>query len=396
MAEEKKPKNAQPDNSSFQHDRVKRVLRILTTLQRFSDENHPITQAEIRSRIEAEWGKEAAYMNPQSLSRILNDMIHEMNTEHYLIGNTRSNDEAMIKSKSEDSKRIGRLMYNHPFSYKELDNVIDAVKSFDDIGDSEKKSLIVKLANLSSNYYKSKWVESYNNISTSIKEDTFAGTIEPSKKSVRETHFYDQETTTSNLKEIRKAIEWEPMKRKIQFYYTFYNADAQRVEKRDKENKPKRYVVTPFRIIKYNGRPYLVCCKDGETEAGIYRVDLMEYVSVLENEKGIPVSEVKNLHKNWLDKDSMSQRLNMHFGETVEVTMEVPAGNYTFIHDWFGDSYSVSFEHDGKALVKVRTNPSAMADWAMQYSSVVTVIGPKEVTDLIKEKLTSAYERYKC
>ena len=396
MTKEQKTEKKQPDNGSYQHDRIKRVLRILTTLKRFSDENHPVTQMKIREQIEKEWGEEFAGMNPQSLSRILKEMIEEMNTKHYVINNARSYENVMIKPQSETGKRMGRLIFNHPFSYKELDTVIDAVLSFDDIMDSEKKDLVIKLANLSSDYYKAKWVNADNRVTSEVRKDEFRGVLNNAQKAIRETHFYDQNEVVRNMKLIRKALERKPMRRKISFFYAIYNASAQLAVKRDKDNKPKKYVVTPYRIIKYNGRPYMVCCKDGEVEAGIYRVDLMVNINVLEDQRGIPESQVKNLHKDWLEKGSMSQRLNMHYGDAVEVTMEVPAGNYTFVHDWFGDNYRVAIEYNGKAQVKVRTNPRAMADWAMQYSDIVTVLGPKEVTDMIKEKLTSACERYKC
>lgn len=40
-----------------------------------------------------------------------------------------------------------------------------------------------------------------------------------------------------------------------------------------------RYVVNPYYIIMYNGKPYLICATEPHDDVAIYRIDLMSEIT---------------------------------------------------------------------------------------------------------------------
>jgi hypothetical protein len=95
----------------------------------------------------------------------------------------------------------------------------------------------------------------------------------------------------------------------------------------------------------------------------------------------------------------MAEHLNMAYDEPREIRIRIRNDDYTVLHDWFGDHYekiAVDGEDDkGNKydLVKVKTSPSMMVHWAMQYGTRVEIMDD-EIREQIRKTLKEMEKQY--
>jgi hypothetical protein len=68
--------------------------------------------------------------------------------------------------------------------------------------------------------------------------------------------------------------------------------------------------------------------------------------------------------------------------------------NYTFIHDSFGDDYTVVKKEEDGDIIRVHCSVYGIVNWAVQYGDFVEVISPDTVVDEIKKKVETLRNRY--
>lgn len=184
----------------------------------------------------------------------------------------------------------------------------------------------------------------------------------------------------------------------------------------------KQYL-SPYYLVAYSGRYYLLCAyetpgkRDARHQMYILRVDLMTNVELPGYErnhnkkKGIPVTpklKVENLPPVWNDEFQISH-LNMTYGQPIRIKLRISTVStdektgkqkklpYTFLHDWFGNTYrrlGPDPENENYDLIQVRCPAFAMENWAMQYSDRVEVLEPAEVRNRIKRKVKALNKKY--
>ena len=78
------------------------------------------------------------------------------------------------------------------------------------------------------------------------------------------------------------------------------------------------------------------------------------------------------------------------------IELEIDEGVVDQVVDWFGKDvrFRRSGDNDSKFLATVRSSPTAMVFWAMQYAAYVTVLSPASVRDKVAENLRKAAEKY--
>ena len=81
----------------------------------------------------------------------------------------------------------------------------------------------------------------------------------------------------------------------------------------------------------------------------------------------------------------------MKIKKTSKTNNEV---NYTFLHDSFGDNYTVVKKEEDGDIVRVRCSEYGIINWAVQYGDFVEVISPDSVIDGIKKKIETLREKY--
>lgn len=437
-SEEKTNKKPKPDNSNADYDTVKRALDILKILKEEtdseSDSENAMSLGELREKLKAKEDNG----NAKTISSTVDRVLMAVNPEYYdedlkneykvifegyeedpirirmAVRNLKQKKAAyrrkMKKEKPEISdeelkegmpkldleldesdeenvdqsekyeallKRvppITNLRYVHDFSFDELDTIINALYFSKTVNEEERDRLIYKLAKLSSKRYQKKWF-SENNDRPVIK-NIFQGIVNNNDASRTE--------LKKNIALIQSAID---EKVKIQFIMNVYNAERELVPSwTDKKGKAILRKVTPYHILVYNDRYYMLANYERYSNLSIWRIDLMSNVKLLE-EAGRPKQEIKGMTNTWSGQEYMEQHLNMFYDDPVKVTLKVPNDHYTMMVDWFGNSFvkwkAIDEKYD---MVFVTCSEAAMINWAMQYSDVVEVLGPSDVQDAIEKR----------
>ncbi len=437
-SKEKMNKKSKPDNSNADYDTVKRALDILKILKEEtdseSDSENAMSLGELREKLK----KKEDNGNAKTISGTVDRVLMAVNPEYYdedlkneykvifdgyeedpirirtAVRNLKQKKAAyrrkMKKEKPEISdeelkegmpeldleldesdednvdlsekydalmKRVPpvtNLRYVHDFSFDELDTIINALYFSKTVTEEERDRLIYKLAKLSSKRYQKKWF-SENNDRPVIK-NIFQGIVNNNDASRTE--------LKKNIALIQSAID---EKVKIQFIMNVYNAERELVPaKTDNKGKAILRKVTPYHILVYNDRYYMLANYERYSNLSIWRIDLMSNVKLLE-EAGRPKQEIKGMTNTWNGQEYMEQHLNMFYDDPVKVTLKVPNDHYTMMVDWFGNSFvkwrAIDEKYD---MVFVTCSEAAMINWAMQYSDVVEVLGPSDVQYAIEKR----------
>ena len=437
-SEEKTNKKPKPDNSNADYDTVKRALDILKILKEETDSESDSENAMSLGKLREKLKEKEDNGNAKTISSTVDRVLMAVNPEYYdedlkneykvifdgyeedpirirtAIRNWKQKKAAyrrkMKKEKPEISdeelkkgmpkldlkleeddednvdqsekydellKRVPpvtNLRYVHDFSFDELDTIINALYFSKTVNEEERDRLIYKLAKLSSKRYQKKWF-SENNDRPVIK-NIFQGIVNNNDASRTE--------LKKNIALIQSAID---EKVKIQFIMNVYNAERELVPSwTDKKGKAILRKVTPYHILVYNDRYYMLANYERYSNLSIWRIDLMSNVKLLE-EAGRPKQEIKGMTNTWNGQEYMEQHLNMFYDDPVKVTLKVPNDHYTMMVDWFGNSFvkwrAIDEKYD---MVFVACSEQAMINWAMQYSDVVEVLGPSDVQDAIEKR----------
>lgn len=402
-----------------------KCYRILEYLKKHTDSEHRTTQAKLRSvpELREYIGDKGAFndavnamanaMNmkehepkPQEEWRLVFDAFTQQYGEHR---NEDEDDEALpywkVQDKDTDIEELAwamnderrpvkNLYYQHPFSYDEVNAIIEGLRFSKMLDTKTANALVQKVEDHLTNKF---YVKSAKNICT-IYEPSLA----------------DKETLRENLLVIQKAIDHRVQ---IAFFFCAYDHN-----KKLRKLRAEKDVLSPYYLVANSGRYYLLACMEwnnrGETERkmSIWRVDLMRDIEIPEfdekqGKKGIPSlkkSGVKNLPEQWNEKFALSH-LNMAFDEPVMITLRINSPkeegfpelhrrpDYTFLHDWFGDTFQyvgTDREDTEYDIVRVRCSPYAMVNWALQYSDRVEVLSPESVRNTVKEKIENLTRKY--
>ena len=446
-SEEKTNKKPKPDNSNADYDTVKRALDILKILKEEtdseSDSENAMSLGELREKLK----EKEDNGNAKTVSSAVDRVLMAVNPEYYdedlkneykvifegyeedpirirtAIRNLKQKKAAyrrkMKKEKPEISdeelkegmpkldleldesdednvdqsekydallKRVPpvtNLRYVHDFSFDELDTIINALYFSKTVNEEERDRLIYKLAKLSSKRYQKKWF-SENNDRPVIK-NIFQGIVNNNDASRTE--------LKKNIALIQSAID---EKVKIQFIMNVYNAERELVpSKIDDSGKTIWSKVTPYHILIYNDKYYMLANYKPYSNVSVWRIDLMSDVKLLE-EEGRPKREIKGMSDTWNGQEYMEKHLHMSYDAPTNVRLKVSNEYYTMMVDWFGNNFVKRREFDEKYdVVTVTCSEQAMINWAMQYSDVVEVLGPPSVQNAIEARCKDVLAKLK-
>lgn len=313
---------------------------ILEILETYSDENHKLSQKEIKDIVERDYGiacdRRSVSNNIKYLHNLGFDV--EENPPYYLA--SREFDEA------------------------ELRMLIDSVLFSKNLSGNMAKQLIKKLESLGNKYFKSK--VSHVAATSSL--------IRTENKQVLYT-----------VNAINDAID---KKKKISFRYNRYETDMKM------HDRGKDFVMNPYQMVAANGRYYLLGNIDKYDNVTFYRIDRMSDVNVLE-EKVKPMSQVKGLENGFDLPKHMAEHIYMFHGESVAVKLKCKPGMMDDIIDWFGKDIRVQKTGDDEIVVRVVCNYDAMFYWALQYGPYVEVTEPKQLRQDLAKAINEMAEKYK-
>lgn len=379
------------ERNSNKPSKYERSYRILEYLKKNTDQEHKVKQSDLRK---IEYLKQ--YIgNKETFNDTIVNMANAMNSD----SNERINPEeewrivfdAFAKrygsegTEEEDEEGTHRmpirgLYYNHIFSYDEINSLIEGILFSKTMTPEDGKKLIEKIeSHLTTKFYPK-------------------GAKQICR--VNEPQLTDKGRIRENLKMIQQAID-----ERVQISFRFYGYNRRKELEPVREEKD---TVSPYYLVANGGKYYLLACKEMRIneelirKMSIWRVDLMGEMEIPGRDEklgipGIPAlkkEKVKHLPKQWSEDFHLSH-LNMAFDEPVKIRLKITRvrekADYTFLHDWFGDTFRFVGKSD---IVEVKCSPFAMVNWALQYSDRVEVLEPESIRQQVAEKVRRLYEKY--
>ena len=200
------------------------VLYILNILKEYSDEEHRLSQEEIRDLLEKEYDM---LVDRKSIKRNLENL----RAEGYEINST-----TLVRGSGKKQNEINTDYYiESDFDDSELRFLIDGLIFSKYVPSTQCEDLVNKLKGLTSKYFNPR-IEFIQ----SLKDD----------KKMNKEIFYTIGVLDDAIRE----------KKKVKFNYCAYDIDKKLKPKKDKETgKNKEHIVNPYYIIAAQGRYYLLC-----------------------------------------------------------------------------------------------------------------------------------------
>ncbi len=315
-------------------------MLILEILQKYSDEEHSLTQQEIIKLLDKNYGMECDRRSVKSNVLSLREMGYDISMEK------------------------GYRLMSREFDDSELRILIDSVLFSKSISTRQAKGLIEKLRGLASNYFNAK-VSHVSNLPdlprTSNKQAMYA------------------------LDAINDAISKH---RKISFIYNEMGTDFKLHPKRE-----ELYIVNPYQIVANNGRFYIIGNYDKYDNIAHFRIDKMTEVKMLD-EKAKPMKEIPELKDGLNLPKHMAEHMYMFSGPSVPIKLETTEDMMSELVDWFGTDFNVQKIGDGRIRARVVCNENAMRYWALQYGPWVEVVEPKSLREQLKTDIDKMQDVY--
>mgnify|MGYP002623771343 CR=1 FL=1 len=315
-------------------------MLILEILQKYSDEDHSLTQQEIIRLLDQNYGMECDRRSVKNNVLFLREMGYDISMEK------------------------GYRLMSREFDDSELRILIDSVLFSKSISTRQARDLIGKLRNMGSNFFSAK-VSHVSNLPdlprTSNKQAMYA------------------------LDAINDAIS---EKCKISFVYNEVGTDF---KLRPRREEP--YIVNPYQIVANNGRFYLIGNYDKYDNIAHFRIDKMTDVKMLED-KARPMKDIPELKDGLNLPRHMAEHMYMFSGPSVPIKLETTEDMMSELTDWFGTDFTVQRIVDGKIRARIVCNENAMRYWALQYGPWVEVLEPKSLRDQIRDDVVQMNMKY--
>lgn len=270
---------------------------------------------------------------------------------------------------SAKSKTVEYYIASRDFELSELKLLVDAVQSSKFITHKKSNELIKKLENLSS-VYDAKKLQRQVVVSNRV-------------KTLNEKIYY-------NIDSIHEAIN---SGRKISFYYYQFeitgdsNSKVTKVLKRNGE----RYIVSPWALCWDDENYYLIAYDKDSDKIKHYRVDKMESVNILENEK----RDGKELFSKFDMAVYSKQIFGMFGGTLTDVKVRFDNSLVGVVVDKFSKNVFISLNDDGTfdMSAKVMLSPTFYG-WLFALKDKAQIISPKSAKDEFVQYINSVKSMY--
>ena len=319
-----------------------RILYLLEYLRQNSDENHPVSTAEIREAMAA---KGCPVVIPT-----LRDDIESLREAGY---------EIQINEQEGLSTTYSWL--DREWSHPELQILVDAVASSQFITVEKSRELIEKLVNMASPSFRDSLIPQIL-VSEHVKAPN--------------------QQILLNVQAIRKAMEQD---RKITFNYLTYTVKKKQVHSHAGTPEEK-YRVSPYATIWNNDRYYMVGYSDKRQKVNTFRIDRMKNVRSYTSCR-VPVPEDFNT------QDYVDKVFWMYDGREVTVTLRCKNHLMDQVIDKFGPDVNVTRENRDTFDITVPVHISGtFYAWVLQFVGEMTVIGPESIRSTFADYLQQALD----
>lgn len=319
-----------------------KLLAILLLLQKESDETHPISASVIAERLEQSGipcERKAVYDNMDALQQMGYDVVLQ------------------------PGRGGGFYLGERDFQLAELKLLVDAVQASKFITTQKSLELIQKLSAQASCHQ-----------AASLQRQLY---VAGKTKTENERIYY-------TIDAIHEAIAQDV---KLSFLYFDYDRTRTKVYR----HGGQAYLVSPYALIWDDENYYLLAYSDRDEELRHYRVDKMESLSLLEeNRDGRAEIRGEDL-TSYTDR-----RFGMFHGEEEEVTLRCENWMARVLIDRFGDNVTLIPDREASFLAKISVVVSdPFYGWLFGLGGAAVVLEPENVRKEMKRKLNEMVRKYR-
>lgn len=312
-----------------------KLLKLLELLRQQTDEQHPMTTAQICVAM--------GEIGIPCDRRIVTQDIANLNELDYEIMHT------MIGHKK------AYYVADRYFSVPELRILIDAVHASSFITEKKSKELIEKLATLAGSHQ-----------AEVLKQNMVCFNT---RKHSNEKILYTIDTLEEAILAQKKVI----------FLYFNLDEHGQRIYRRGGHH----YVVEPVALVFNEDNYYLTCYSARHDSTSTYRVDRMDAVEIIDEaccEKAIALRKEVS--------DYTEQAFKMFSGQIEDVTLEFDRCLIGAVYDKFGEHIQMTASSDNKctATIKVRISPTFWG-WLFQFGNLMKITAPEKAISECAQRL---------
>ena len=354
------------------------ILYILDILQKYTDEEHRLSQKEIQDILRREY--EMTVDRKAVKRNLLNLIEYGSNIEYREVSRKdifrkknsvsyKGTSDFADKEISEDDLLWTDFYLKQKFTNEELRLLIDSLLFSKHIPYSQAKELIKKLESLSNIYFKS------------CSQYIYPLPVERT----------DNKQVFYNIAILDDAIR---KKKKVLFEYAEYHTDKKMHLKKREDGSVREYIITPYQMAVQEGKYYLICNYDKYDDISNYRVDRIRNIQILE-EKGKPFETLKwSGHQPMNLNEYMKEHVYMYSSENAFVKFRIVKAMISDVIDLFGKGVNFSEETDTHVSVSVHVNERAAEQFAKNYAPDVVILQPKRLRDKLRDDLKKAWEAY--
>lgn len=339
-------------------------MLILDILRKYTDEEHKLSQRDIRDILRDEYDMTA---DRKSVRRNLGALME--------MGWPIEYSEAIRKTPNprtgelEESTIISDLYLDRAFTDSELRLLIDSLLFSRYIPYNQCKELVEKLEGLSSRYFHAHVRHICTMPETLPRNPQLFYTIE----------LLDEAISKG---------------RKVAFAYLEYGMDKRQHRKRRADGSVREYVVSPYQMVAKEGKYYLICNYDKYDDISNYRVDRIADIRMLD-EAAKPFETLHGADGQRLDLAKyMAEHVYMFSSDNVRAKFRIVKAMVSDVIDLFGREVIFSDETDTHVTVTARVNELAILQFAKSYAPDVIVLEPKSVADAVLEDVRRTKEEY--
>ncbi len=258
------------------------------------------------------------------------------------------------------TKTTGYYVANREFELPELKLLVDIVQSSRFITSKKSMELISKIEKLTSNANAGK-----------LQRQVY---ITNRVKAINEQIYY-------NVDKIHEAIA---QNKKIAFKYFHFDVNKKKIYGKNGE----RYVETPVSLTWDDENYYLIAYKEKYKDFAHYRVDKMENIEMLEEERNLPEEK--------FDISQYSKRIfSMFGGEETEVAIRFQNSLADVVFDRFGTEVPITEKGEDTFVCRVKVAVSnQFLAWVLSFGNRAKILSPCEVSEKLQELVEQVRENY--
>lgn len=323
-----------------------KLLTLMKALIEYSDEEHPLTSAELCALME----KRGIACERKSLYRDIT-VLAEFGVD---IVSTRS-------------PKPGFFVAKRDFELPEVRLLMDAVLTAPFITNKKTAELMAKLQSLLSRHQ-----------AESVTRQIYVD------RRVK----FDNEEIYYTIDAVNRAIA---KNRQISFLYHHKVIVNRKLE----FDQGREFTISPYALLWASDKYYLAGNYGKYDNVSNYRLDRMKHVVVTELDSR-PFAEVSPYRGYFDTADYLKKNFNMYNGEQELVELRCSNDILEAVTDKFGDGVEFCCHDDNAFTVRVRVNVSdGFVEWLLQYGGKIVVQAPKSLQQKMLERVEELREAYR-